>query len=249
MNALVISALWAWMALALVLMPIIFFKTAPYGRHTPAQARFTLSSRLGWCVMEAPSALVVLGMYSLTPGRDLSSLVFLAMWELHYLNRAFVYPLRMRGGERPMPLVIVASAFSFTCINGFFNGWAITRGDYAGWAADPRFVIGLCLFFVGFVINQQADHVLRGLRKPGERGYQIPEGGLYRFVSCPNYLGELIEWTGWAIATWSLAGLSFALWTLANLLPRALAHHAWYRRTFAAYPRERRALIPFLLAL
>ena len=102
------------------------------------------------------------------------------------------------------------------------------------------------LFVAGFVINRQADHTLRSLRRPGESGYRIPHGGLYRWISCPNYLGEIVEWTGWAMMTWSLAGLSFAVWTAANLAPRAWAHHAWYRKYFAEYPPERRALLPGL---
>lgn len=242
-------ALWLWIALALAVMPVIFFKTAPYGRHTPANARFTLQSRYGWCLMETPSVLMLLAAFVMTPVRGALPFVFLALWQLHYVNRAFIYPFRMRGGDRPMPWAIVLSAFSFTALNGFFNGWAITHNDYTHWASDPRCALGALVFLLGFAINQHADHVLRNLRKPGDSGYHIPHGGLYRFISCPNYFGELVEWSGWAIATWSLAGCSFALWTLANLLPRALAHHAWYRRTFPDYPPTRRALIPFLLVL
>ena len=92
-----------------------------------------------------------------------------------------------------------------------------------------------------------ADATLRGLRAPGSSDYRIPTGGLYEYVSCPNYLGEIIEWTGWAVMTWSLAGLSFAVWTAANLAPRAWTHHRWYRATFPDYPKTRRALLPFVL--
>ena len=35
--------------------------------------------------------------------------------------------------------------------------------------------------------------------------------GVHRYVRHPNYLGEIVQWTGWAIMTWSLAGLAFAL--------------------------------------
>jgi protein-S-isoprenylcysteine O-methyltransferase Ste14 len=63
-------------------------------------------------------------------------------------------------------------------------------------------------------------------------------------VSSPNYLGEITIWLGWALATWSLPGLAFAFWTVANLLPRARANHTWYRQTFPDYPAERKALIP-----
>lgn len=99
---------------------------------------------------------------------------------------------------------------------------------------------------MGFVINRAADRTLRSLRGPGETGYKIPQGGLYRWISCPNYLGEIVEWVGWAIATWSLPGLLFAVWTAANLIPRARAHHIWYHEQFNNYPVERRALIPGL---
>ena len=62
----------------------------------------------------------------------------------------------------------------------------------------------------------------------------------------PNYLGEILEWTGWAIACWSLAGLSFAVFTFANLAPRALANRRWYVETFPDFPRARKALVPYL---
>jgi hypothetical protein len=65
-------------------------------------------------------------------------------------------------------------------------------------------------------------------------------------VSCPNYLGEIVQWFGWALLGWSLPGLAFALFTLANLAPRAYAHHRWYLATFPDYPRDRAALLPNL---
>ena len=68
--------------------------------------------------------------------------------------------------------------------------------------------------------------------------------GVFKWISCPNYFGEILEWIGWALATWSLAGLSFAVWAIANLVPRARANHKWYLENFAEYPRSRKALIP-----
>ena len=112
------------------------------------------------------------------------------------------------------------------------------------WLLDPRFILGVILFVVGYVINRWADNTLRELRQPGESGYKIPYGGLYRYISCPNYFGEILEWFGWAIATWSLPGLAFAVWTFANLTPRAWSHHKWYHAEFSEYPLKRKALIP-----
>ncbi|MEL6182594.1 MAG: 3-oxo-5-alpha-steroid 4-dehydrogenase, partial [Myxococcota bacterium] len=112
---------------------------------------------------------------------------------------------------------------------------------------DPRFIVGVLVFAVGMAINLHSDTLLLNLRKPHEHGYKIPHGGVYRWVSSPNYLGEIIEWFGWALATWSLGGLAFALYTAANLAPRAWTHHRWYLDTFPdTYPKERRALIPWV---
>ena len=103
------------------------------------------------------------------------------------------------------------------------------------------------MFIIGMFINQQSDRILFNLRKPGETGYKIPMGGMYRYISCPNYFGELLEWVGWAVLTWSLPGAVFALWTAANLVPRALSHHRDYQRRFDNYPADRKAIIPMVL--
>ncbi len=120
-------------------------------------------------------------------------------------------------------------------------------GSYgSGWLSDPRFLLGVALFGAGYAVNLHSDAVLRGLRRPGESGYKIPQGGFFRWVSSPNYFGEVVEWCGWALATWSAAGLAFALFSFANLAPRAVSNHRWYREQFPDYPAERRAIIPGL---
>ena len=47
--------------------------------------------------------------------------------------------------------------------------------------------------------------------------------------------------------TWTTAGLSFFLFSFANLFPRAFSHHRWYRETFEDYPEDRKAILPGLL--
>jgi len=87
------------------------------------------------------------------------------------------------------------------------------------------FIIGIIIFFFGFFTHVHSNHIIRNLRNPGETDFKIPYGGMFRFVSCPSYLGEITEWTGWSIMTWSISGLVFAIWTAANLGPRARSNH------------------------
>ena len=242
------ALLWAFLVLAALTFPLLWFVTAPYGRHVKPSWGPTIDNRLGWLIMESPSAVVFfLCWYFGGKPTDPVSLVFLALWELHYVHRAFIFPFRLQNAKKRMPILVMAFAFFFTSINGYLNGrwlFGLGPGPRVEWLMDPRFVAGVLLFLIGFGINQHADWILLHLRKPGDTGYKIPHGGFYRWVTCPNYLGEIIEWFGFALCTFSPAALVFALWTVANLLPRARSNHRWYKETFPNYPPERKALLP-----
>lgn len=239
----------AELLLAAVTFVALLFVVAPYGgRHGRAGWGPTVPARVGWVVMEAPAAILFLVFYLLGSHRaDPVPLIFLGLWLVHYVYRAFVYPFLMRSGSR-MPVLVMLLAIAFNTLNAWVNArWISEYGTYpVAWLGDPRFWVGLLLFVGGLWLNAGSDRTLRRLRARGG-GYRIPEGGGFRYVSSPNYLGEMVEWTGWAIATWSLAGTAFALYTAANLAPRAMANHRWYRDTFPEYPRERKALLPFVL--
>jgi protein-S-isoprenylcysteine O-methyltransferase Ste14 len=228
----------------------LFFVDAPYGRHARKGWGPAIENRWGWFIMEAPAPLMMALAFIIgSAPKTVTSWVFLLLWLAHYIHRAYIYPFRIADGVRKMPLSVMAMAFVFNCGNGFINGrYLFTHsGGYANdYMLSWKFILGLALFVCGYAINRWADMVLRRLRGPGERRYQIPYGGLYRWVSCPNYLGEIIEWAGWAVATWSLPGLAFAVWTFSNLAPRARAHHRWYHQEFPDYPPVRKALIPLV---
>lgn len=244
-----------WIAIAVLTLAILLVSRVaqPYGRHAPATGRWgpTMDNRLGWIVQEAPSALCL--SYFFFHGslqKNAASYLFLGLFVLHYLNRTVIFPLRTRTTGKRIPVAVVAMAAGFNLVNGTLNGvWlGSVGGDYGAWYfATPRFAVGLALFLGGALINNWADTALIGLRRPGETSYRVPQGGLFRLVSCPNHLGEIIEWVGFAVLVGSLQAWSFALWTCCNLVPRALDHHRWYRQRFADYPQERRALIPFVL--
>jgi len=241
--------LTGWFILSGVTFLVLLFIPAPYGRHLRSGWGPRISTRAGWVMMES-TVVAVFGLFWLL-GRDplsLMPLCFLMIFQSHYLYRAFVFPFRMRDGGS-MPLFIALSGMLFNVVNGYLNGrWLFTLDlrDLGQWWGDPRFAAGLMIFIAGMVINHRADGRLRRLREHGSGRYGIPRGGLFRLVSCPNYLGEIIEWAGWALLTWSLPGLAFLAWTAANLVPRALHHHRWYRETFPEYPSGRKALIPWL---
>ena len=53
---------------------------------------------------------------------------------------------------------------------------------------------------------------------------------MFTFVSGANFFGEIAEWSGFALACWSLPSLSFALFTALNIGPRAIQHHKYVKK-------------------
>jgi 3-oxo-5-alpha-steroid 4-dehydrogenase 1 len=242
---------YIWIAIALVIFPLVLWVVAPYGRHTSSHWGPLINNKAGWVIMESP-ALFVFAWFYLTGSNHHTFIpwIFFTLWCVHYVNRTLVFPFRLRTKGKKMPLTIVLMAFCFNLVNGFINGYYLgsLSGKYdLDWLLDPRFIGGIFLFIAGLIFNWQSDNILIHLRKPGEIGYVIPKDGLFDYISCPNHFAEIIEWTGFALMTWSLPGFAFAIWTFVNLLPRALHHHRWYKKTFSDYPENRKALLPFIL--
>ena len=251
--------------MAVVVFGSLFFVDAGYGKFYTKRWGPSVNNKLGWVLMEAPAFLLMLLFYFLwevplaTYQRiNLTTLVFLILFELHYFHRSFVFPLLLKGRSR-MPLAIVLMGVLFNSLNALMQaGWlfwlskTVTPYQYtAAWLATPQFIIGTIIFFAGMAVNMHSDYVIRHLRKPGDTNHYLPERGLYRYVTSANYFGEFVEWCGFAILTWSWSGAVFALWTFANLAPRAHRIYKRYQQEFpdqmAARPRKR--LIPYIWVL
>lgn len=243
--------LWGLSVLAVLTFFGTLFQTNAYGRHMKAGQRYTLPSKPAWLIFECPqwwAFTVTFWLFAKAPSAP--AVVLYLLWQCHYLHRGLLYPLRKKDEGKRFPLSGVVFGFVFNALNGFVNGYAVAFAPHLlgnDWFTDPRFLLGLALAASGWWINFQSDNILINLRSDGFDGYRIPYGGLYRWVSSPNYLGEIMLWCGWAVMSWTAAGLVFAVFTIANLLPRALSHHRWYLKTFENYPQDRKALIPMVL--
>lgn len=222
----------------------------PLGRHyTPGW--WAIRARTGWLAMEIPAALACMGFYVwFAPSYSWPAIVCVVMWQLHYVHRGFIFPFRLKSGDKPFPIIAVPLAIGFNAMNGFVNGWAVGHAPHlqdTAWLTDPRFLLGLLVMIIGLYINLRSDTMLMQLRDDGSTGYKIPHGFLFEKVTAPNYLGEMIIWVGFACMSWTLAGLAFALFTVGYMVPRALTHHRWYKEKFPDYPADRKAILPWVL--
>ena len=241
----------------LVLAVIVFFAlqriTAGYGMMYNRKWGPTVNNRLGWILMETPSFVAMLLLWVLSSRAAESALIVMALlFEIHYFQRSFIFPFLLRGKSR-MPIAIILMGVIFNVINAYMiGGWLFYVSPYSeypvSWLYSPLFILGTVIFLSGMAINLWSDHIIRHLRQPGDTRHYIPRGGMYRFVTSANYFGELTEWTGYAILTWSLGGLAFAVWTFANLAPRARSIHGRYITEFGSQysSLNRKYIIPYI---
>ncbi len=244
---------------AAVILVGAFMAKAPYGKLGSERAGINLSPRLGWFLMELPATLSFVWFY--IHGQNAQALVpmiFLGIWLVHYGNRGFIFPLLMRvakGSKGTFSIIVVVSGWLVTTLHGYLNAVFISHLSThmtEEWLLDPRFIAGIAIYICGFLLNLQSDSIIRNLRsrqevESGEKVYRVPEGGLFKYVTNPSYFSELLSFTGFAIATWSLGAVFVLAVSAANLIPRAFQVHRWYQEKFPDYPRERKVLIPFVI--
>lgn len=241
--------LWkGFAAMGLGVIPILLIIPAPYGKFTRNGWGPKVSGRISWMIQEAPCFFYALYFMSNTPGLSTECFCLLTIFAMHYYQRAFIYGYLM-SPQSVTTIPVVISAIFFNLVNGYLQCAGLVEYDKPGTILySARFILGILLWTTGCLLNIHSDHILRNLRKPGEHGYKIPYGGIYKFVSAGNYFTESIEWLGWGILCENYSGWLFLVLTVSNLLPRALSQHKWYLENFKEYKSlNRKAYIPYIL--
>ena len=244
----------AWFYLIIVVIQSHFF-AAPYGKFTDSLKTPDFVQRLmgaqmpaglGWCLQEVPAFVVgFTGILHLYKHNVVNLILVMIPFVLHYFNRSFIYPLTIKQGKA-VPVLTVIMAYIFCLWNGVLQTLYVLSSN-PFFHSEFLMYVGLVLFCTGMFINKQSDSILANLRKPGETGYKIPMGGMFTFVSAPNYLGEIMEWAGWFLMNPNHASLWFCLFTAGFLGTRAVHTHAFYQAKFKEeYPADRKAVIPGL---
>lgn len=231
----------------------LHYVEAGYGMMYTRRWGPSINNRWGWVLMEAPVFVAMAALWAMSPRRfETAPLVMTALFELHYLQRSFIFPFLFPTTGR-MPLSIIVMGVVFNLLNAVMQGgwlWYVCPVDRypLSWLWSWQFIAGTVIFFIGMGINLHSDNIIRHLRRPGDHRHYIPRGGMYRWVSSANYLGEVVEWTGFAVLTWSWAGAVFAVWTFANLAPRARRINDRYKREFGdEFTRLKlKSIIPYL---
>ncbi|MEG2613273.1 MAG: 3-oxo-5-alpha-steroid 4-dehydrogenase [Alistipes sp.] len=238
--------------IALCVFVALYFVEAGYGYLFNPKYGRPIPNKIGWIVMEAPVfvAMTTLWLLSERTWQSVPLILFL-LFQSHYLYRAFIFPLRLRGASK-MPAGIVAMGAIFNTLNALMQGgWIFfiaPANYYASWFTKPYLYIGIVIFYLGMYINRRSDHIIRDLRHAGDTRHYIPRGGMILYESSANYFGDMTQWIGFAIASWSWAGVVFVWWTFANLAPRSASLYKRYEGEFGKEftALRRKKIIPFI---
>ena len=239
--------------IAVIVFVALYFVTAGYGVFYNKKWGFAIPNKIGWILMESPVFIAMILLCVLSErDTNLVCLIFLILFEIHYFHRSFIFPFLIRG-KSVMPLSVILMGMVFNTLNALMQGgWIFYVSPVnmyeISWLTTPQFIIGTIIFFTGMIVNIHSDHIIRHLRKPGDTNHYLPKKGMFRYVTSANYFGEFVEWCGFAILTWSLSGAVFALWTFANLAPRAAKIYDNYKKEFGDEldTKKVKRILPFI---
>ncbi|MCL1969045.1 MAG: DUF1295 domain-containing protein [Bacteroidetes bacterium] len=252
--------LWVMIAIAVVTFITLFFVEAGYGMLRSEKWGKTINNKWAWFFMEFPIFIAMIILWLCSPNRwHVVPIVFLLIFQSHYLQRALIFPFLIKGKSK-MPIGIMCMGIAFNILNSMMQGYWIFYVAYEqipqalfvqadNWFLSWQFIFGICLFIGGYIINLYSDYIIRHLRKdPNDTKHYFPKGFMFKYVTSANYFGELIEWLGFAILTWSVSGLVFFIWTFANLVPRANAIYKHYKKEFPEEMKNRKLkrIFPFI---
>jgi 3-oxo-5-alpha-steroid 4-dehydrogenase 1 len=243
-------------AVAVIVFISLHFVKAGYGIFQNKKWGATINNRIGWMLMESPVFIAMFAFLLYTPNEvTWARLAIFGIFQLHYLQRAFIFPFLIKGNSR-MPLSVMFMGVFFNLLNAIMQGYWLFFESYKfenmysnAWLISGWFIVGAAIFLLGFVVNLRSDYIIRHLRKsPTDTKHYLPKAGMFNYVTSANYFGELLEWLGFTVLTCSLAGFTFFIWTFANLVPRAKSIHNRYKEIFADEMAQKRlkAVFPFI---
>ena len=132
--------------------------------------------------------------------------------------------------SKTIPLIAKLSIWFFCAVLYVAMVCPVFYRLHNGSGSDVFTYVGAALMFAGFLMETVADAQKKAAKKTAP--HRFVDTGLYRFVRCPNYLGELILWTGvlvvgfgslsgagqWALAIVGYLGILYVMFSGARRL-------------------------------
>lgn len=127
-----------------------------------------------------------------------------------------------------------------------------------GAGVNTWFYVGMVVMVLGIALESAADWQKNRAKKVNPR--RFVDTGLYRLVRCPNYLGEMLFWTGvvisgiggvhgvgqWVLALLGYVGIIFVMFSGARRLELRQTKNYGADPEYQAYVKKVPILVPFI---
>ncbi|MGB6130295.1 MAG: DUF1295 domain-containing protein [Acidobacteriaceae bacterium] len=215
--------------------------------------RVTLAVLLGGCVAVAWWLLLAGGVGAVgvrfghrwAAGNPVRRAALAAAFGIYFVRVLFTEFAFLKRGVSWTEVLTIAPWVLFIFVLFALGGG--TNASAFGAAADA----GVVLFLAGSWMNSWAEHQRNAWKSRPENKGRLYTLGLFRLVRHPNYLGDLISFSGLCLLTGRWFTMAVPLLMLCGFvfvnvpaLDEHLAEH--YGADFGEYARRTRKLIPFI---
>jgi len=175
-----------------------------------------------------------------------------ACWSIHYIKRILETIFVHRFSHATMPM---RNLFKNCIYYWGFTAYVAYHVNHPLFTSPcmSQVFIALGAFLISELGNFSIHVNLRNLRPPGTNVRKIPVSdsnpltSLFNFVSCPNYTYEFLAWLSFSVMTQCLPAYFFAAAGMVQMSIWAIGKHKNYKKEFKDYPKQRKAIIPFIL--
>lgn len=173
-------------------------------------------------------------------------------YTFHYAKRILETLFVHRFSHSTMPIMNLFKNCSYYWLFTAYVAYHVNHPLYT----SPNILqvyIGLAAFLFSELGNLSIHLALRNLRPPGTKVRRIPVATsnpftvLFNFVSCPNYTYEFFSWVSFTIMTQCIPAALFTFAGMYQMTIWALGKHRNYKKEFSNYPKERKAILPFVI--
>ncbi|KAG8390821.1 hypothetical protein BUALT_Bualt01G0123400 [Buddleja alternifolia] len=204
-----------------------------------------LSGKVGMIVAYTPAFLAGVSSFFLFPDGDLRFTLLRSAVTIHFFKRLFevLFVHKISGWMDVEAMTTISLSYFLSSSTMIYTQNLMLQLPEP--TVDLKYV-GVPLFLVGIGGNFYHHYLLSRLRAKGEKQYKIPQGGLFNLVICPHYLFEILGFFGISCISQTVYSLSFTLGTTFYLMGRSSATRDWYQSKFEDFPKDVKALIPYI---
>jgi len=179
------------------------------------------------------------------PLLTLQQKILFFLFVLHFIKRELETLFVHKFSKGTMPIFNLFKNSGYYSFCGWYIAYFVLHPLYISPPIELIYLL-IPFYLLMMIFNFYSHYILANLRTGDSKERFIPKGFLFEYVSCPNYLFEIVQWFIYSIMTLSISAVVFLILGGGQMTIWALGKHSAYKKEFKDYPKNRKVLIPFI---